>query len=369
MMMNFMAHHHSQLAAFAAQQNMSQERAMEVLYQTLKQQQAQPSQVVQILQQTLNNPQLPPNEPKQPPPSYGAAKAVTKQRPATFPFPFSAPVVLKPTPVPVPTLPAATQATAAAILPPDAPMTQAEPVRITRSRSRVTAPRGKGRAKKQDAEEEVPVLSTRASSRAPSVVVPDTPMPSALKRAASQDAERVPVAFTKPAARKKRPASAGEQVPVIRAKARPRKTIDPETPQAPRRSRSRAARSQSETELVPVQMNGRGAASRSRPPRAASETPVLMDAVRVAAAALGEDGADVIPMVKELRQKNKTARTQQKPSVKIDRGKIKIDREALRAQIKRIKLNTVAEEVVKRGRGRPAGSKNKETLARAMAAA
>jgi hypothetical protein len=117
-----------------------------------------------------------------------------------------------------------------------------------------------------------------------------------------------------------------------------------------------------------VQMNGRaGAASRSRPPREVSETPVLMDAVRVAAAALGEDGADVIPMFKPL-QKAKATR-QRATSVKMSAGKITIDREALRAQIKRIKLNTVTEEVAKKARGRPVGSKNKATLARAVSVA
>ena len=148
---------------------------MQVLYETLRQQQAQPQQVVQILQQTLNNPHLPPNEPRQPPPSYGAAKAGPKQRPATYPFPFSAPEGLQPKPLPVPTLPSATQATAAAMLPPDTPMAQAEPVRITRSRSRVTAPRGKGRAKMQDVEDAPVRISTRASSRHPRSSSPTPP--------------------------------------------------------------------------------------------------------------------------------------------------------------------------------------------------
>jgi len=274
--------------------------------------------VVNILQQTVTNPHFNNDLPRQPPPSYGAARVAPKQREATFPFPFSPPVALKPQPTPVPTLQPATQATATPVLP------AAPPAKAPRSRSRVVAPRGKGRAKKDDMEdtEEVPVLSTRASSRAPSKPpVADTPMPSARKRAAAQEAERVPVVKATP--RQARPASVGERVPVIRAKARPRKPttpIEPETPQPPKRSRSRAARSQS-TEVVLVQMNISRGASRSRPPRSASDTPVLVDAVRTTARELGEDVA-VIPMVRPLKsvlKAPKTARTQRVPAGQKDK--------------------------------------------------
>ncbi len=123
----------------------------------------------------------------------------------TFPFPYSAPVALKPQPVAVPMLQPVTQATATPVL-------SDTPVLPPRS-----APRGRPKA----AAKEVEVVPTI-----------DVAMPSVRKRAASQEAERVPVVRTETA--KKRQASEGERVPVIRAKARPRKPAavdDPETPQ------------------------------------------------------------------------------------------------------------------------------------------
>ncbi len=339
MMMNFMSHHQQQLAAFAQQQGLSNERAMEILYATLEKQQAQPQQVVQILQQTLINPNLPSNGPRQPPPSYGpAASSSSSQRESvTFPFPYSAPAALKPRPVEVPMLQPAAQPTATPVL----PETPGRP----RSRS---VPRGRDKAKAKAKMEDVEV-----------VPVIDTAMPSARKRAASQEVERAPVTVRKEPA-KQRQASEGERVPVIKAKARPRKPAavdDPETPQPPQRSRSRVSRARppSETELVPVSMNTSRGASRSRPPRAASETPVLMDAVRTAAKELGED-IDVIPMIKPAK---KTKVPPTKPVKK--ESKIKIDKEALRQQIRRVRIESAPE--VKRGRGRPPGSLNKKTLA------
>ena len=184
----------------------------------------------------------------------------------------------------------------------------------------------------------------------PTPVVLDTPMPSALKRAASET-ERVPVAFEKPP-KKTRPVSVGENVTGIKAKARPRKPVDAETPQAPKR-KSRA-RSASETEVIPVAMN-RSGRSRSRP-REASETPVLMDVAR-AASALGQDSeVDVIPQMK----KGKAPKAPKKPAAKVTRGKVVLDREAIKAQIRRVSISVAAP----RGRGRPPGSLNKATLAR-----
>jgi len=281
---------------------------------------------------------------------------------------------------------------------------------------------------------DVPV-STRASSRAPANIEKPTPtidaaMPSALKRAASQEAERVvalkPPATGKAAAvRAKRPVSVGEQVPVIRAKARPRKPSDVETSQPPARPRSQAARSESK-EVVPVDgtsmTTGRGRSSSrppvekpdltkpptrsetatnkaaaptkrkstskdvvpqfknakpsSRPPsKAAPETPQVTKAPRLLAI---EDG-DVVPQVKMARRAKSLVK--QKPkmigktqnireavsaqSATKDKPKIvskKLDKEALRAQIKRVRIeNTPA---TKKGRGRPPGSLNKATIAR-----
>ena len=146
-------------------------------------------------------------------------------------------------------------------------------------------------------------------------------------------------------------------MPVIRAKARPRKPVEAETPQAPT-SKSRA-RSATETEVIPVAMN-RSGRSRSRPPRQASETPVLMDVAR-AASALGED-VDVIPQVK----KGPNAKAPKKPVAKAARGKVALDREAIKAQIRRVSVSAAP---APRGRGRPPGSLNKATLARLQAAA
>jgi hypothetical protein len=175
-MMNFMAHHQQQLAAFAQQQGLSNERAMEILYETLRKQQAQPQQVVQILQQTLINPNMP-NEPRPPPPSYGPSSSSSsssrQSRDVTFPFPYSSPAALKPQPTAVPMLQPAAQATALPVLP-------ETPVR-TRSRS---ASKARGRPKIKEDVELVPVI--------------DTPMPSVRKREASQDVERIPVVVSKP---------------------------------------------------------------------------------------------------------------------------------------------------------------------------
>ncbi len=340
MMLNFLAHHQTQLAAFAVQQGITNERAMAILAENLKREQARPNQVVQILQQTLVNPNFEPRDPK-PPPGYGAARAPAKQRDSTYPFPFSTPMM--PTAVPVAALQPATQALAEMV--PETPVPK-----VPRSRSR-------GPRKPKDEEGEVVPVIRKPRSRTPAKPTPplDTPMPSALKRTASET-ERVPVAFDKPS-KKKRPVSTGEVVPVIRAKAMPRKpaaVIEPETPQAPRR-KSRA-RSATETEVVPVAMN-RSGRSRSRPPRVAPETPVPMDIAR-AAAALGEDAdVDVIPQMtkKAPRAPNK------KPTAKAVRGKVVLDREAIRAQIRRVSVSVAP---VTRGRGRPPGSLNKATLAR-----
>jgi hypothetical protein len=324
---------------------------MAILAENLKREQARPNQVVQILQQTLVNPNLEPRDPKPPPGGYGAARASTKQRDSTYPFPFSTPMM--PTAVPVAALQPATQALAEMV-----------PVPRSRSRSRkkdegevvpVRKPRGRTPKKEDEDMEVVPVRKPR--SRTPAKPTPplDTPMPSALKRTASET-ERVPVAFDKPS-KKKRPVSAGEVVPVIRAKARPRKPaaiLEPETPQAPRR-KSRA-RSVTETEVVPVAMN-RSGRSRSRPPRVAPETPVPMDIAR-AAAALGEDeDVDVIPQMTKKAPKAPN----KKPTAKAVRGKVVLDREAIRAQIRRVSVSVAP---VTRGRGRPPGSLNKTTLAR-----
>jgi hypothetical protein len=340
MMMNFMAHHQQQLAAFAVQQGITNDRAMEVLAEHLKRQQAQPNQVVQILQQTLVNPNFGQQDPK-PPPGYGAARTSAKQRESTYPFPFSA--QMAPTPVPVAALQPATRETAA--------MVPETPVPVPRSRSRG------GRKPKED--KEVVPVKTRASSRTPAKPTPalDTPMPSALKRASSET-EHVPVTFEKPQ-KKTRPVSVGERVPVIRAKAKARSKTpieEAETPQAPKR-KSRA-RSVTETEVIPVAMN-RSGRSRSRPPpRQASETPVLMDVAR-AAVALGEDSeVDVIPQVKKAP---KAKAPPKKPVAKASRGKVVLDREAIKAQIRRVSVSVAP---VKRGRGRPPGSLNKATLAR-----
>ncbi len=342
MMMNFMAHHQTQLAAFAVQQGITNARAMEILAEHLKRQQAQPNQVVQILQQTLVNPNFEPKDPK-PPPGYGAIKTSAKQRESTYPFPFAA--QLAPTAVPVAALQPAAVATAAMV--PDTP------VRVPRSRSRAVVPRG--RKPKDDDDVEVVPVRTRASSRTPAKPTQplDTPMPSALKRAASES-ERVPVAFDKPP-KKTRPVSVGERVPVIRAKAKARSktpVAEEETPQAPRR-KSRA-RSATETEVIPVAMNVTGR-SRSRAPRQASETPVLMDVARAASALGADDDVDVIPQVTK-----KGAKAPKKPAARAVRGKVVIDREAIKAQIRRVSVSVAAP----RGRGRPPGSLNKATLAR-----
>jgi hypothetical protein len=293
------------------------------------------------LQQTLVNPHFEPRDPK-PPPGYGAARTPKQERDSTYPFPFSTPMM--PNAVPVAALQPATQALAEMV--PETPVPK-----VPRSRSR--GPR-KPKEDKEDMEV-VPVRKPR--SRTPAKPTPpiDTPMPSALKRTASET-ERVPVAFDKPS-KKKRPVSAGEVVPVIRAKARPRKpaaVIEPETPQAPRR-KSRA-RSATETEVVPVAMN-RSGRSRSRPPRVAPETPVPMDIAR-AAAALGEDSeVDVIPQVTKKGPKA----APKKAAAKAVRGKVVLDREAIRAQIRRVSVSVAP---ATRGRGRPPGSLNKATLAR-----
>ncbi len=84
---------------------------------------------------------------------------------------------------------------------------------------------------------------------------------------------------------------------------------------------------------------------------------MLMDAVRTAAKELGED-IDVIPMIKPTK---KVKAPVSKP-IKKDNKIIKIDKEALRQQIRRVRIESTP-EVVKRGRGRPAGSLNKKTLA------
>jgi hypothetical protein len=95
--------------------------------------------------------------------------------------------------------------------------------------------------------------------------------------------------------------------------------------------------------------------SRSRPPREASETPVLMDVAR-AASALGQDSeVDVIPQMKKG-----PAPKAKKPVAKATRGKA-LDREAIKAQIRRVSVSVAA---APRGRGRPPGSLNKATLAR-----
>jgi hypothetical protein len=180
----------------------------------------------------------------------------------------------------------------------------------------------------------------------------DTPMPSARKRAASQEVVRVMV----------------KRVPALK------KSAEPETPQPPKRARSRVGRS--EKELVPVPMNTSRGASRSRPPREASETPVLMDAVRTAAKELGAD-IDVIPVPKPEKKKGPVKKDNKiikvsKPEKKLPGKKdkiAKIDKEALRLQIRRVRIESNP-EVAKRGRGRPPGSLNKKTLAaRAQVAA
>jgi hypothetical protein len=343
MMLNFLSHHEAQLAAFAVQQGITNQRAMEILAENLKQEQARPNQVVQILQQTLVNPNFEPKDPK-PPPGYGAARTPRRERDATYPFPF--PAQMEPTAVPVAALQPASQAIAAMV--PETPV-----MPVPRSRSR-------GPKKPKEDKEVVPVKKPR--SRTPAKPTPplDTPMPSALKRTASES-DRVPVAFDKPSKRT-RPVSAGEVVPVIRAKARPRKpaaVIEPETPQAPRR-KSRA-RSVTETEVVPVAMN-RSGRSRSRPPRVAPETPVPMDIAR-AAAVLGEDAeVDVIPQVTKKAPKVAI----KKAGAKAVRGKVVLDREAIRSQIRRVSVSVAP---ATRGRGRPPGSLNKTTLARLQSAA
>ena len=81
-----------------------------------------------------------------------------------------------------------------------------------------------------------------------------------------------------------------------------------------------------------------------------------------------EEGADVIPMVKELKKKTtiKSA-TSAIAIAKPKRGKVTIDREAIHSQIRRVRLNSIPEEPKKK-RGRPAGNLNKATLARSQAA-
>jgi hypothetical protein len=103
-------------------------------------------------------------------------------------------------------------------------------------------------------------------------------------------------------------------------------------------------------------MNISRGASRSRPPREASETPVLMDAVRTAAKELGED-IDVIPIMKAAKQTKVSLKTPVKKE-----SNIKIDKEALRQQFRRVCIESIP-EAPKRGRGRPPGSLNKKTLA------
>ncbi len=95
--------------------------------------------------------------------------------------------------------------------------------------------------------------------------------------------------------------------------------------------------------------------SRSRAPRQASETPVLMDVAR-AAAALREDAeVDVIPQFTK-----KGAKAPKKPVAKAVRGRVVLDREAIKAQIRRVSVSVAAP----RGRGRRPGSLNKATLAK-----
>jgi len=432
-MMNFLANHQGQLAAFAQQQGMTHERAMKVLYEHLQKQEATQQPVIQILQQTLANPNLP-NENKPPPPnppsaasSSGYGKA-PRPRNTTYPYAVSAPQSFAPAPVPVATLIPTTQASDPLV---DATMAPARPPppltaggRGSRSELR-PPPAGRGRKSKADMVAEDTPVSTRASSRAPANVEKPTPtidaaMPSALKRAASQEVDRVPV-IGKPAAPRPRPASVGEEVPVIRAKPEKKSKPDPETPR-PARSRSRTARSQSK-EVVTVPMNtGRGK-SRSRPPvdapetpqapqkrprsktrsvskdvvpvqegtttaransrkpegtsqmtekpkkpraasripREASETPQMAKAPKLLAI---EDG-EMVPPVQATGRKTKVqSAVKQKPKTKIVKGTLTV-KEALRAQIKRVRIEGVP--VTKRGKGRPPGSLNKATLARQAA--
>ena len=101
-----------------------------------------------------------------------------------------------------------------------------------------------------------------------------------------------------------------------------------------------------------MSLNTRGK-SRSRPPlRAASETPQLERSQEVLAI---EDG-DVVPQM--TTAKGRVKNVKQKP--KMVSGKIQIDREALRSQIRRVKLSADP----KRGKGRPPGSLNKSTIAK-----
>ncbi len=67
-----------------------------------------------------------------------------------------------------------------------------------------------------------------------------------------------------------------------------------------------------------------------------------------------------MPQVKPGKGRAKNVKNvMQKP--KMVSGKIQIDKEALRSQIRRVKLST---EAPKRGKGRPPGSLNKTTLAK-----
>jgi len=419
-MMNFMAHHQGQLATFAQQQGMSHDKAMKVLYEHMQNQQATQQPVIQILNQTLTNPNLP-SDYRPPPPNPPAAASsgygpAPRTRDTVYPYAISAPTSFAPAPVPVAKLVPETPASTVLIpgitkAPPPLPPPDYEPPKATASRTASTAaarsrsrmanpPAGKGRKAKADMEDvkDTPV-STRPSSRAPAKTEQPTPtidaaMPSALKRVASQEAERVPT-IRASAARAKRPASVGEEVPVIRAKARPRTPSVVETPQPPARPRSQA-RSESK-DVVPVgtSMNtGRGRSSSrppvevidlSKPPKrkasrrppstAESETPQVTKAPKILAI---EDG-EVVPQVKMAKRAKSLVK--QKPkmigktqnireavgaqSAAKDKPKIvskKLDKEALRAQIKRVRIeNTPA---TKKGRGRPPGSLNKATIAR-----
>jgi hypothetical protein len=87
-----------------------------------------------------------------------------------------------------------------------------------------------------------------------------------------------------------------------------------------------------------------------------------MDIAR-AAAVLGEDPeVDVIPQVTKKAPKVAI----KKAGAKAVRGKVVLDREAIRSQIRRVSVSVAP---ATRGRGRPPGSLNKTTLARLQSAA
>jgi hypothetical protein len=90
-----------------------------------------------------------------------------------------------------------------------------------------------------------------------------------------------------------------------------------------------------------------------------------MDVAKAAAALGVDEDIDVIPQEK----KRKPKAVPKKPAGKIVRGKLTLDREVLRAQIKRVRLSNASAAVVPRGRGRLPGSLNKSTLARLQVAA